>query len=424
VTDRLRIFPTMLLSPTSGSQEAELSDYEKLRLEKIKRNEDRMKELGLFKTRDKLAASAKKKKGSKKKTPQVSPELAQRRSSRKRSSVVNYSHEQVIPMFEDDEEKANNEDAYDSDEDSALDDKEDDYESNDDDDDDDEDDEMEEPPPKKRSKPTYPNKVASSDQSRKKTAVDTSYECVNPKGGLTLEYAKTGRSTCRKCKNKIEKGAPRIGMEAWIVGRNAMTWQRPKCLLQNMCCLYEKSGKGKCKVSHIPFEKGQLKIGIRCHTATSYYRIEAIGGVLSNVVSLMRTEEGAENFELTVDDIDGNEKLKEEDRQTLESVLKNVFSQNSDAKIGEKMESSVPDTKIVKQKTQVKQEKRLVRDRDQPKVGAKTGAKGKVQWKFGGRSCYGTLIPRMETKTHCYARTHKGNVKTLAKGKDYWSMLE
>mmetsp|Transcript_4104 Transcript_4104/g.9242 ORF Transcript_4104/g.9242 Transcript_4104/m.9242 type:complete len:139 (-) Transcript_4104:30-446(-) len=58
-----------------------------------------------------------------------------------------------------------------------------------------------------------------------------------------------------------------------------------------------------------------------------------------------------------------------------------------------------------------------------PKVGVKTGARGRVQWKFGGRTCYGTLLPSKETKTHCYARTHKGNVKTLAKGKDYWSIV-
>jgi hypothetical protein len=216
-------------------------------------------------------------------------------------------------------------------------------------------------------------------------------------------------------------------MEAWIVGRNAITWQRPSCLLQNMCCLYEKSNgsKGKCKVSHAPFVKGQLKIGIRCHTATSYYRIEAIGGVLSNVVALMRSDESSDNFVLSVDQIDGSEKLTQEDRQTLESVLEKVF-QNPDlggeTALPEETKSSTQEHGAAKQEPKVKQEK--APSKDQPKAGSKTGAKGRVEWKFGGRTCYGTLIPRMETKTHCYARTHKGNVKTLAKGKDYWSMLE
>lgn len=45
---------------------------------------------------------------------------------------------------------------------------------------------------------------------------------------------------------------------------------------------------------------------------------------------------------------------------------------------------------------------------------------GKVAWKWGAHTCYGKLIKSRETKTHCYATTHKGNVKTLAKGKDYW----
>merc|ERR1711935_1072450 len=178
-----------------------------------------------------------------------------------------------------------------------------------------------------------PSRVPSSSSSKsagakpksKKTAVDTSFDCVNPKGGLTLEYAKTGRSTCRKCKNKIEKGAPRVGMEAWIVGRNCVTWQQPSCLLQNMCCAYEKSGKGSCKASRVPFEKGQLKIGIRCHTATSYYHIDAIVGVLVNVVSLMRTEVGKEDFKLTIDGIDGHEKLSDNDEKRLESILETVF---------------------------------------------------------------------------------------------------
>ena len=56
----------------------------------------------------------------------------------------------------------------------------------------------------------------------------------------------------------------------------------------------------------------------------------------------------------------------------------------------------------------------------QPELGRKTGAKGRVVWKFGSYLCYGKLMPQRETATHCFARTHKGNTKTLAKGKGYW----
>ena len=138
----------------------------------------------------------------------------------------------------------------------------------------------------------------------------------------------------------------------------------------------------------------------------------------------MRTEDGPENFKLTIDEIDGNEKLSDEDRKTLESILEMIF-QTPDAREGIAVPENIESEPALKQEVEAtpKQKKQKVRSRDQPKAGAKTGAKGRVEWKFGGRSCYGTLIPRMETKTHCYARTHKGNVKTLAKGKDYWSML-
>ena len=37
----------------------------------------------------------------------------------------------------------------------------------------------------------------------------------------------------------------------------------------------------------------------------------------------------------------------------------------------------------------------------------------KVSWKWGGKTYSGTLI--RETKTHKYARTHNGKVKTIKK---------
>ena len=60
---------------------------------------------------------------------------------------------------------------------------------------------------------------------------------------------------------------------------------------------------------------------------------------------------------------------------------------------------------------------------EQPALGVKTGAKGQVAWKFAGNTCYGILISRSETETHCFAKTHKGNVKTLTKGLASWWLL-
>ena len=36
----------------------------------------------------------------------------------------------------------------------------------------------------------------------------------------------------------------------------------------------------------------------------------------------------------------------------------------------------------------------------------------------------GTLLPAQESDTTCYARTHKGNTKTLTKGNASWWMLD
>lgn len=38
---------------------------------------------------------------------------------------------------------------------------------------------------------------------------------------IKLERAKTGRSSCRKCRENIEQDTMRIGMKAWIMGRSS-----------------------------------------------------------------------------------------------------------------------------------------------------------------------------------------------------------
>lgn len=70
--------------------------------------------------------------------------------------------------------------------------------------------------------------------------------------------------------------------------------------------------------------------------------------------------------------------------------------------------------------TRVKKEEEENEDEKQPALGSRTKSKGKVAWRFGSYLCQGTLLPAQETETHCFARTHKGKTKTLAKGKDYW----
>jgi hypothetical protein len=42
---------------------------------------------------------------------------------------------------------------------------------------------------------------------------------------------------------------------------------------------------------------------------------------------------------------------------------------------------------------------------------------GKVSWQYGGKTYSGTLIPSKETKTHRYAKTKNGKIKSLPKKK-------
>ena len=51
---------------------------------------------------------------------------------------------------------------------------------------------------------------------------------------LKIEHAKTGRSRCRKCLETIEKNELRVGMKAWIMGRNSITWQHQECFISNI----------------------------------------------------------------------------------------------------------------------------------------------------------------------------------------------
>merc|ERR1740130_2655650 len=160
---------------------------------------------------------------------------------------------------------------------------------------------------------------------RLRLAIEDDAEQTDGGGGITIEFAKTGRSTCRKCRNKIEKGQPRVGMMAWIVGRNAMTWQHPMCALQNIVIGYERSNqnkKGRCKATNVVFLKDDLKIGIKCHTAKSYYHLDGIRPVLDRILLSS-----------------GNDKLMKDDHEKLKSVLKNLYEEKKKEPVVTKGES-------------------------------------------------------------------------------------
>lgn len=408
------------MTAINSEQPPKLSAYEQLRLDNINRNEAKLKELGLIKPLvvDQKFVRNKSINHKSRKAPVTS--FLKRTSTRKRKAVSYYAPDDV-----DDEVKSVK---------ISEDEGESDYEQNDMVDEDGSDNENVcahlqsslTPLPKRRAIQTS---VAITTIEETKKTGDT----LTVVGGIICEYAKSGRSTCRKCRDKIEKNAPRVGMQAWIVGRQATTWQCPPCFLSNLTCAYETTGRSRCQITNQNFAKGDLKVGTRSHNATSFYGFDVIGKILRAVVlHIPPAERGNLGREvLQVDRINGYQKLSEQDHVRLQNILTCALSDQKTLpkvkrpalRIHVQNPSSSTSQNV---NLKVKKESSTCADRSpsqQPKLGCRSNIGGRVEWKFGGRLCYGTLLPSKETNTHCYARTHKGNIKTLAKGKDYWSVL-
>jgi len=390
----------------------DLSDYERLRLEKIKRNRERLQQLGLgdgassvFKNEKKTKLKGGEQKR-RKRTPGANVEPT-RRSSRKRKAL---SYRETGADDEEHSEYSEDEQETDRDDDEET------YV-------------IDKPirsPRRKRSRRTdsLDEAIGALDRPEQSSDQSATSSSTNQSGGVTFEFAKTGRSTCRgRCGNKIPKGAPRIGMQAWIVGRQAVTWQCPTCFLDNVSCAYETSGRGRCKASNRTFKKHELKVGTKSHTATSYYKVEAVGPILDKVMTWVPSEKKVEaKLLLEVDNIKGSDRLSEEDRNTLKSVLDGVVGDRQLNGGQHEMSDANPKQEHIEKKAKGRKQSDT-KDCKQPKAGVVSRSKGKVQWKFGGYTCYGVLIPNRETKTHCFAKTHKGNIKTLSKGLTSWSMV-
>ena len=228
-------------------------------------------------------------------------------------------------------------------------------------------------------------------------------------GVLTIENAKTGRSKCRKCMEPIAAGELRIGMQAWIMGRQAVTWQHPCCFMGNLTVAVEATGRGKCKGTGLPLTKGEPKLGMRSHTNTSWLSLGCAAEVLAPVVNAapaadadaMRVALGGDGASPQLEGLDG---LGPAHADAVCAVMRQVGAAGrAEGASGVSDDDSKTDS--------------AASDDDAGDAKPKTG---KVAWKWGSQLCYGKLLPKQETKTHCYARTHKGNTKTLAKGKDYW----
>lgn len=247
--------------------------------------------------------------------------------------------------------------------------------------------------------------VVQSSQDTKALEVQSAAVSDDGNAVLIVEMAKTGRSKCRGCLEPIPQGCPRVGQHAWIMGRNSVVWSHPKCCINRLIVAREPSGRSKCKVTGQALQKGQPKIGFRAHTATAWVGVERAASVIAPVLLVMpETDRQATTDALCggPPKIDGFVSLTAPEQKLVQAALSHLMatSKSSSAMARDKS-GATPGTPPQTNKMM----------------------SGRVAWKFGGATCFGDLLPNRETVTHCYARTHKGNVKTLTKGKSYWWLL-
>jgi hypothetical protein len=255
---------------------------------------------------------------------------------------------------------------------------------------------------------------------------DPSQLLMKPTDVVVVEQAKSGRAKCRKCSSPLEEGETRVGMYAWIMGRNAITWQKPQCFVENLIVGKEVSGRGVCKKTEEKIAKGAVKVGFRSHTATSWVLPGAVAGVMKPLAKCGLKMPA-------VDGIDGAAALSADELQALgKSLAKAGFKaatgkgKTASKKAATGKGKTAPTKAPAVKKTIAKPapaKATAAAKKAAGKAGSKVGEKvgsGTVQWRFGAGVAKGVLMPAQETDTMCYARTEKGNTKALGKGKDYW----
>lgn len=229
---------------------------------------------------------------------------------------------------------------------------------------------------------------------------------------VLVEPAKTGRSTCRGCMQPIAAGELRVGMESWMVGRNIVVWQHPHCFLATVGSAEETGGRSRCKQTKEAFAAGETALTVVAHTTAARVKLEAAGALLGPVLAAAGKERTVEALRESAAE-GALDRLSAEDAATLGASLGSAA--------GEAIKASAAELAGV---TPTQSEAMAAGEaRRQPAVGRVEKATGKVCWKWAGALCYGTLMAGSETKTHCYARTQKGNTKTLTKGGEYWWQL-
>eukprot|EP00467_Chlorarachnion_reptans_P023411 CAMPEP_0114516930 /NCGR_PEP_ID=MMETSP0109-20121206/17610_1 /TAXON_ID=29199 /ORGANISM="Chlorarachnion reptans, Strain CCCM449" /LENGTH=336 /DNA_ID=CAMNT_0001697391 /DNA_START=128 /DNA_END=1138 /DNA_ORIENTATION=+ len=245
---------------------------------------------------------------------------------------------------------------------------------------------------------------------------------------VKVELAKTGRSKCRKCLEQIGKGEIRVGMTAWIMGRQSITWQHPACFFANVSFTRETSGRSKCKLTNARFARGEARFTCRSHTAAINLKLAVLSICLQNIISVVGKAGKLVNDKRGIigpTQWEGYDTLEESEKVQVSLQWKNATSSPIECKKKEKGENG--DKQIKDDKCESEEESEgdqnytlVDGEKKQPVRGQKVKAIGRVAWKWGNHVCFGSLLPVKEENEKCYARTHKGNIKSLKKGGSYW----
>ena len=384
-----------------------LSAYELQRLENIARNEAHLTALGLNDSVvPKKKPAPKKRKSAKDEDPEYKPMPRQTRARSGSGKAV----------------------AYVSDDDNSDDDS--DYDS----------DEEQPPTSRKQQRPKKPPvqkvKLAPNKHDNDLFGEDDDDDDGDETKCVVVEAAKTGRSKCRGCMENIQEGEARVGMESWMVGRQVVVWQHPKCFLAQVAAVTQTGGKRKCKQTKRGFAAGERSLSFTAHSTTNHVKLGAAGELLAPVLRAAALPAPAAKAKLgssshTAVDALRRAMTSPETFDVLDAadiaVLAAGLAKGSgggDADVG----STPSQADAMTPKPEGAEGGKGSKDGDdktkrQPAAGSVAKAKGKVCWTWAGSLCYGTLIANSETKTHCYARTQRGNTKTLTKGGSYWWML-
>lgn len=124
---------------------------------------------------------------------------------------------------------------------------------------------------------------------------------------VTLDVAKSNRSTCKATGEKIEKGEHRVGVEAYSGGHISMTWQKVVPFLEGCSLEYSKTNTGADKKTGHKFSKGDLRFVMTVKGSRILLSIKSAAEELKPVLA------EADDFSLL--SFKGLEDLQEGDRE-------------------------------------------------------------------------------------------------------------